>query len=105
MPETSTPSTTPPTTAAPLATIQRSNQEPDIIIGLSVSVFGLISFLVAVGVVTKICNDKYECVIFTLYNASLQHKKQQQQQIHKINHLGIESTISFISDPIVCNEI
>lgn len=58
MPETSTPSTTPPTTAAPVATIQRSNQEPDIIIGLSVSVFGLISFLVAVGVVTKICNDK-----------------------------------------------
>lgn len=104
MPETSTPSTTPPTTAAPLATIQRSNQEPDIIIGLSVSVFGLIFFLVAVGVVTKICNDKYECVIFTLYNTSLQHKKQQ-QQIHKINHLSIESTISFISDPVVCNEI
>lgn len=103
MPETSTPSTTPPTTAAPLATIQRSNQEPDIIIGLSVSVFGLISFLVAVGVVTKICNDKYECVIFTLYNASLQHKEQ--QQIHKINHLSVESTISFISDPVVCNEI
>lgn len=75
MPETSTPSTTPPTTAAPLATIQRSNQEPDIIIGLSVSVFGLISFLVAVGVVTKICNDKYECVIFTLYNATPQIKK------------------------------
>lgn len=74
MPETSTPSTIPPTTAAPLTTIQRSNQEPDIIIGLSVSVFGLISFLVAVGVVTKICNDKYECVIFTLDNGSLQHK-------------------------------
>lgn len=99
MPETSTPSTTPPTTAAPLATIQRSNQEPDIIIGLSVSVFGLISFLVAVGVVTKICNDKYECVILLCITPPFNIKKQQ-QQIHKINHLGIESTISFISDPI-----
>lgn len=56
--ETTTPSTTTLTTAAPLQKISRSNQEPEIIIGVCVSVFGLISLLVTVGVVTKICNDK-----------------------------------------------
>lgn len=84
--ETSTSSTTPttpdPTTTHTTAALS-SNQEPKIIIGVSVSVFGLISLLATVGFVSKLIKYKYEYVFFTLYTPSLNQKEKKMNKSPK----------------------
>lgn len=70
-PDTSTVCSSRPTTVVPTIKAgegnnSKSDDEPKIIIGVCVSVLGLILLLVAVGIVTKIYKEKYKNA-FTLH--------------------------------------